>query len=138
MRNIHSKKFIDNLEYEVTGACIEVHKSIGPGLLESVYHRCLERELQLRNISFKSECIVDVVYKDIIINTALRIDLLIENCLILELKTVDSFHPIHDAQILTYMKLSNAPKGLLINFNCTNIIQNGKKTFANELYRDLE
>ncbi len=135
---MHSKKFIDNLEYEVTGACIEVHKSIGPGLLESVYHRCLERELQLRNISFKSECIVDVVYKDIIINTALRIDLLIENCLILELKTVDSFHPIHDAQILTYMKLSNAPKGLLINFNCTNIIQNGKKTFVNELYRDLE
>ena len=135
---MHSKKFIDNLEYDVTGACIEVHKSVGPGLLESVYHRCLERELQLRSISFKSEDIIDVIYKDMIINTALRIDFLIESCLILELKTVDSFHPVHEAQILTYMKLSNAPKGLLINFNCTNIIQNGKKTFVNELYRDIE
>ncbi len=132
-----TKKFISALEYELTGACIEIHKSLGPGLLESVYHRCLEKELQLRNISYLSENIIDVEYKGMIVNTALRVDLWIENCLVVELKSVESIHPIHEAQILTYMKLLRAPKGLLINFNCVNIIHNGKKTFVNELYRDL-
>lgn len=137
MENIISKQFIDAVEYEVTGACIEVHKNLGPGLLESVYHRCLERELQLRNISFLSEHIIDIEYKGVTINTALRIDLLVENCLLLELKSVEVIHPIHEAQLLTYMKILKVPKGLLINFNCTNIIHNGKKNFVNEIYRDL-
>lgn len=137
MKNIINKRFIDALEYEVTGACIEIHKYLGPGLLESIYHRWLERELQLRNISYISEHIIDIEYKDTVISTALRVDLLIENCLVLELKSVETIHPIHEAQILTYMKLLSAPKGLLINFNCTNIIHNGKKTFVNELYRNL-
>lgn len=137
MENIVSKSFIDCLEYEVTGACIEIHKALGPGLLESVYHRCLERELQLKHISFISEYKVDIEYKGLIVNTALRVDLVIENCLAIELKSVEMFHPIYEAQLLTYMKLLKAPKGLLINFNCTNIIQNGKRTFVNEFYRDL-
>lgn len=137
MKNIVSKSFVDALEYEVTGACIEIHKNLGPGLLESVYHRCLEKELQLRDIFYVSEHVIDMEYKGISINTTLRVDLLVENCLIVELKAVETIHPIYEAQILTYMKLLNAPKGLLINFNCTNIIHNGKKTFVNELYRDL-
>ncbi|RWU09837.1 GxxExxY protein [Pedobacter chitinilyticus] len=137
MENDINKKLISALEYEVTGACIEIHKNLGPGLLESVYHRCLERELQLRDIFYVSEHIIDIEYKGVSINTALRVDLLVENCLIMELKSVETIHPIYEAQILTYMKLLNVPKGLLINFNCTNIIHNGKKTFVNELYRDL-
>lgn len=137
MENGINKKLIGALEYEVTGACIEIHKNLGPGLLESVYHRCLEKELQLRDIFYVSEHIIDIKYKGININTPLRVDLLVENCLIVELKSVEAIHPIYEAQILTYMKLLNAPKGLLINFNCTNIIHNGKKTFVNELYRDL-
>lgn len=137
MKNIVSKSFVDALEYEVTGACIEIHKALGPGLLESIYHRCLERELQLKQISFISEHKVDVEYKGLIVDTALRVDLIVENCLAIELKSVEIFHPIYEAQLLTYMKLLKAPKGLLINFNCTNIIHNGKKTFVNELYRDL-
>ena len=132
-----SRQSLKDLVYQVNGAAIEVHKALGPGLLESVYHRCLEKELQLRNISYISENIIDVEYKGILVYTALRVDLLVENCLVVELKSVESIHPIHEAQILTYMKLLRAPKGLLINFNCVNIIHNGKKTFVNELYRDL-
>jgi GxxExxY protein len=131
------KIYLDNLEYTITGACIEVHKALGPGLLESVYHKCLIRELQLQNILFVSEQIVAVSYKDIILDTELRADLFIENCIVLELKSVETILPIHEAQILTYMKLLGAPKGILINFNCTNIIQNGKKPFVNEFYRSV-
>jgi GxxExxY protein len=137
MKNIASRKFVDGLEYEVTGACIEVHKSLGPGLLECVYHRCLERELQLRKISFVSEQKLDVNYKGINVGTALRIDLLVEDQLVVELKSVETIHPIHEAQLLTYMSLLKVPKGLLINFNCTNIVYDGKKAFVNKYYNDL-
>ncbi|PWS29410.1 GxxExxY protein [Pedobacter yonginense] len=128
-----NKTFLDNLEYKVTGACIEVHQSLGPGLLESVYQKCLMRELQLRNINFSAEERITISYKDIVLDSELRADLFIENCMVLELKSVERILPIHEAQILTYMKLLKVPKGLLINFNCTNIVQNGKKAFANEL-----
>lgn len=131
------KNYLDNLEYKITGACIEVHKALGPGLLESVYQRCLIRELRLQNIRFVSEQIITISYKDLILDTDLRADLFIENCMMLELKSIETILPIHEAQILTYMKLLEAPKGLLINFNCTNIIQNGKKPFVNEFYRSI-
>ncbi|WP_320463007.1 GxxExxY protein [Pedobacter sp. CFBP9032] len=127
-----NKSFLDNLEYNVTGACIEVHKILGPGLLESVYVRCLIRELQLRDINYTAEQSILLSYKDVVLDTALRADLYIENCLIIELKSVERILPVHEAQILTYMKLLKAPKGLLINFNCTNIIQYGKKAFVSE------
>lgn len=128
------KNFIDDLEYKVTGACIEVHRSLGPGLLEKVYHKCLIRELQLRNISFVSEQVITIYYKDVLLETELKADLFIENCLVLELKSVETVLPIHEAQIITYMKILQAPKGLLINFNCTNIVQNGKKPFISEYH----
>ncbi|WP_316829790.1 GxxExxY protein [Pedobacter aquatilis] len=131
------KTFIDTLEYKVTGACIEVHKLLGPGLLESIYHKCLIRELQLQNIKFTSEQPIALFYKDIIINSELRADLFIENCMVLELKSVDSILPINEAQILTYMKLLKAPKGLLINFNCTNIVQIGKRAFVSEFMHTI-
>ncbi len=132
-----SKDFLDELEYNVTGACIEVHKVLGPGLLESIYHRCLIRELQVRNISFLSEQAINVIYKGFPIDANLRVDFFIENSLILELKSVEHILPVHEAQLLTYMKLLKAPKGLLVNFNCTNIIQAGKRPFVNEYYRAL-
>lgn len=109
-----------------------MHKNLGPGLLESVYHKYLIRELQLQNIYYSSEQPVLFTYKDVLLNTALRVDLYIENCLLLEIKSVEKINPIHEAQILTYMKLLKAPKGLIINFNCTNIVQNGKKSFVSE------
>jgi len=132
-----NKAFLDDLEYRITGACIEVHKSLGPGLLESIYHKCLIRELQLQSISFNSEQLIIVPYKDILLDSELRADLFIENCIVVELKSVETILPIHEAQLLTYMKLLKAPKGLLINFNCTNIINNGKKPFVNEFYRSI-
>ena len=132
-----SKKELDELTYEIIGAAIEVHKHIGPGLLESVYHHCLKQELKDRNMKFVSEISVPVVYKGLEINTPLRSDFLVENQVVVEIKSVEAFHPIFDAQILSYMKLLQAPKGLLINFNCPNIFRDGQKTFVNELYKNL-
>ena len=132
-----AKSFVDDLEYRVTGACIEVHRVLGAGLLESIYHKCLVKELHFRGIISVSDQIVSVNYKGDIVNTELRADLFIEDCLVVELKAVEAILPVHEAQLLTYMKLLRAPKGLLINFNCTNIIQYGKKSFVNNFYRDL-
>lgn len=132
-----TKKFIDELEYLVTGACIEVHKYLGPGLLESVYHKCLMHELVLQEIPFVFDKPVLVEYKGLEIDTVLRCDILVDNCMVLELKAVKEMIPVYEAQLLTYMKLLEAPKGLLINFCCTNIIQHGKKSFVNEFYRNL-
>lgn len=124
--------------YQVNGAAIEVHKILGPGLLESVYHRCLEEELKLRNINYSSEFHIPLVYKGKNLETNLRCDLLVENCLVLELKAVETILPIHEAQLLSYMKLLNYPMGLMINFKVQNIFFKGQKTYVNELYRNLE
>jgi len=131
------KSFLDQLEYKVTGACIEVNKILGPGLLESVYQKCLMRELQMQNINFQAEHPIVLSYKDTLLDTELKVDLVIENCLVLELKAVENILPIHEAQILTYMKLLRIPKGLLVNFNSTNIVHNGKKCFVNEFMYDI-
>lgn len=119
------------------GAAIEVHKELGPGLLESVYQKCMKRELSLRNLNFISELAVNVSYKGVDVNADLRCDFLVEDVVVVELKAIDALAPIHDAQILTYMKLLQKPKGLLINFNSTNIQENGYKAFVNEYYKIL-
>jgi len=133
-----TKKYLDELTYKIIGAAIEVHKQLGPGLLESVYHKCLKRELMLREILYASELIVKVNYKGIELDTELRCDLLVEDAIVVELKAVDAIAPVHEAQLLTYMKLLEKPKGILINFNCYNLFDNGQKTFVNELFRNLE
>ena len=102
---------------KVIGCAIEVHKSLGPGLLESAYEQCLAHELKLNNIKFKLQLSLPIAYKGINLECGYRIDMLIENNLILELKSVDQLTNIHMAQILTYMKLSGIRNGLLINFN---------------------
>ncbi len=132
-----NKRLIDKLSYDVLGAAIVVHKEIGPGLLESVYHDCLKHELSSRHINFITELVVPVNFKGMSIEADLRCDLFIEGLLVVELKAVSAFIPIHQAQLLTYMKLLKAPKGLLINFNSVNLFRDGQKILVNEVYRNL-
>jgi GxxExxY protein len=132
-----NKKIIDKLSYEVVGAAIEVHKAIGPGLIESVYHDCLKHELSLRNISFLTELVVPIDFKGIKLEADLRCDLFVEGLLVVELKAVSTLAPINQAQLFTYMKLLLAPKGLLLNFNSVNLFRDGQKTLVNEIYRNL-
>ncbi len=134
---IKDKAYYKELIYQVNGAAIEVHKELGPGLLESVYHKCLKHELNMREIEFCSEMIVPISYKGIHLESELRCDLFIENCLVVELKAVEKIAPIHEAQILSYMNLLNVPMGLMINFNCTNVYKEGQKTYVNYLYKQL-
>jgi GxxExxY protein len=132
-----TKSYLKDLTYKINGACIEVHKALGPGLLESVYHKCLKRELTLRGIQYESEFIVPVHYKGIDIQAELRCDLLIENAIVVELKAVDAVLPIHQAQLMTYMKLLEKPKGMLVKFNVVNLYADGQQTFVNEWFRGL-
>ena len=132
-----NKEYLKSLIYKINGAAIEVHKAIGPGLLESVYHKFLKYEMDIRGINYKSEMLVPVCYKNMIVETELRCDLFVENNVVVELKAVERVLPIHEAQILTYMKLLEVPMGLIINFNCLNIYESGQKTYVNERYRLL-
>lgn len=134
---ILTREYLKNLVYNVNGAAIEVHKALGPGLLESTYHKCMIHELEIRNISFKSELIIPINYKGLEIDAELRCDLLIEDTLLVELKSVGSIAQIHVAQLLTYMKLLNQPMGLMINFNCTHLYSEGQKTYVNEIYESI-
>ncbi len=132
-----TKKYLDDLTYQIIGAAIEVHKNIGPGLLESVYHKCLKQEFFLRSLNYGSELIIPVQYKGIEVEADLRCDFLIENAIVVELKAVDAIIPVFEAQLLTYMKLLKKPKGILINFNCANLFKDGQQTFVNEYFRLL-
>jgi GxxExxY protein len=101
----------------VIGGAIEVHREKGPGLLESIYERCLIREFALRQIPVVHELIVPISYKDFIFEESLRLDLYVDQCVIVEVKAVEELLPIHVAQLLSYMRLLNAPVGVLINFH---------------------
>lgn len=129
-----TQKYLDELTYDVIGAAIEVHKIMGRGLLENVYHQCLKEELSYRNINFSTEMRIPVIYKNKELEIDFKCDLFIEKCLVVELKAVTEMNVIHEAQLLTYMKLLKAPKGILINFNCYNIFKEGQKTFVNEYF----
>ena len=107
----------DKLTREAIGAAIEVHRILGPGLLESIYEKCLLRELELRGISAIRQKNVQIDYKGKTFDEELKFDLLLEGCLLLELKAVQEVHPIHKATLLTYMKLLDVPLGLVINFH---------------------
>jgi len=132
-----TKTYLNSLTYKIIGACIEVHRELGAGLLESVYHKCLKHELSKQGLSFQSELKVQIFYKDSTIETELRCDFLVENCIVIELKAVEVINPIHEAQLLTYMKLLKVPKGILINFNCVNLFKSGQKTFVNDIFTNL-
>jgi GxxExxY protein len=112
----------------IIGCAIEVHKALGPGLLESAYEECLAYELHQAGLSINRQHPTPVVYKEVKLDCGYRIDLLVENRVVVELKVADEFNPVHEAQILTYMKFSKNSIGLLINFNVT-MLKNGIRRF---------
>lgn len=120
---------LSNITSAIIASAIEVHKELGPGLLESAYEECLAYELSAYGLNVQRQKAVPVVYKDIKLDMGYRIDILVENAVVIELKTVDAFNPVHEAQILTYMKFSNKRVGLLLNFNVT-LLKNGIKRYV--------
>jgi GxxExxY protein len=126
------KNIEDELSYEIIGAAIEVHRHLGPGLLESAYEESLCYELHSRQIAFKRQVALPVNYKGVKLDCGYRLDIVVEEKVILELKAIEKVLPIHDAQLLTYLKLANVKLGLLINFNNT-IMKKGIKRIVNNL-----
>jgi GxxExxY protein len=132
-----TQKYLNELSFKIIGAAIEVHKIMGRGLLESVYHQCLKEELRLRNINFVSELKIPVVFKGKEMECDFRCDLFVEGLIVVEVKAVTEMHPAFYAKLLNHLNLLKSPKGVLINFNCFNIFREGQKTFVNEYYRKL-
>ena len=132
-----TKTEITQLSYDIVGCAIKVHKTLGPGLLESVYEKCLKFELEKRGFDVKNQFAIAIKYESLIIDTDLRVDLLVNDTIVIELKTVDKLLPVHEAQLLTYMKLLEKPQGLLINFFTDNITKS-LKALVNELFKKLE
>ncbi|MDI9308664.1 MAG: GxxExxY protein [Limnohabitans sp.] len=122
---------LNDLSYKVIGLAIDVHKELGPGLLESAYEECLHYEIKQSGLYVEKQKTLPIVYKKIKLDQGYRIDLLIENLLVIELKTVENFTDVHYAQILTYLKLGKYPLGLLINFD-SKILKNNIKRFIND------
>jgi GxxExxY protein len=122
----------NEISHEIIGAAIEVHKKLGPGLLESSYETCLAYELKQLSFNVKTQIALPVVYKGVKLNAGYRIDILVENKVIIEVKAVDMLADIHTAQLLTYLKLKELKLGLLINFNSVRVID-GVKRIVNNL-----
>ncbi|WP_294239401.1 GxxExxY protein [uncultured Chryseobacterium sp.] len=129
-----TQSYLTDLTYKINSACIEVHKILGAGLLESVYHKCLEEEFMLRNMSFTSEFEVPVIYKGKEIACDFFCDFLVEDLIVIEIKAVSDLNEIHRAQILNYINLMKKPKGILVNFNVKNLYHQGQETFVNKYY----
>ena len=134
---ILTKEEVTDLSYKITGCAIQVHKELGPGLLESVYEKCLKHELELQGFNVKRQMTVPVYYKGLKIDADLRLDLLVNDTVVVELKAVQNTLPVHQAQLLTYMKLLKKPQGLLINFFTENIIKT-MKPFVNDYFKELD
>lgn len=132
-----TQKEINKLSYQIIGFAIEVHKELGPGLLESIYEKCLAHLLIQNGFNVTRQQSVPLNFRGLDLACELRLDLMVNDLIIVELKTVDALIAIHDAQLLTYLKLLKKPKGILINFNCTNIFQEGQRTFVTEYFRKL-
>ncbi len=119
-----TQKSINDLAYQVVGCAIEVHKHLGPGLLESVYQLCFQQELISRGFKIQSQVRVPIAYKGIDLGGYFVLDILVEDLVVVELKAVEGLTSLYQSQLLSYLKLSGKPKGLLINFNCENITKN--------------
>jgi len=136
-KKVVTKSYLNDLSYKIVGCAVEVHKHLGPGLLESIYHECMRQELYLRNIFYQSQLFVPIEYKGIKLDADYRLDFLVENEIVVELKAMEGILPVHEAQLLTYMKLLQKSKGIIINFNCTNIVKEGAKQMVNEFFTKL-
>ena len=122
---------------KIIGCAIEVHKHLGPGLLEAIYEECFIEELRLEGLRVVSQEKIPLVYKGRVLKSELKLDLLINDCIIVELKAVEEIHPIYKAQLLSYLKLTGIPKGLLINFDCVNTTKNGLISLVTEKFANL-
>ncbi|MGC3978108.1 MAG: GxxExxY protein [Paludibacteraceae bacterium] len=136
--NYNTKKELNDLCYQIIGAAIEVQRFLGPGLLESIYEKCMIVELEGRGLKVKNQVVIPLEYKGKMLEADLRLDLLVEDVVVVELKTVENFLPIHEAQIISYLNLLGLPKGLLLNFKSTNIMKEGQKTFVTKEFYYLE
>ncbi|MDP4239956.1 MAG: GxxExxY protein [Bacteroidota bacterium] len=129
-----TQKLINDLAYRVVACAIEVHKQLGPGLLESIYEECFIEELKSGGFNVTSQEKIPLVYKGKTLKTDLKLDILVNDCIIVELKSVEEIHPVYKAQLLTYLKLTGMPKGLLINFNCDNVTKSGLVSLVTEKF----
>jgi GxxExxY protein len=132
-----TQKYINEISYEIVGCAIEVHKQIGPGLLESVYEKCLIHELSTNGFTVKTQVSIPLIYKGISLDSNLKLDVIVDDLVIIELKAVDSILPVFKAQLLSYLKMTGIPKGLLINFNCENITKDGLVPMVTEKFSQL-
>ncbi len=132
-----TQKDINLLTREIIGCAIEVHKEFGPGMLEKTYEKAMLVLLAEKGLSFKFQLEVPVVFRGVQIDNAFKLDILVEDLIVVELKAVEKILPVHEAQLLTYLKLLKKTKGILINFYCTNIFREGQKTFITEAYSQL-
>ncbi|MBL7871148.1 MAG: GxxExxY protein [Cyclobacteriaceae bacterium] len=128
-----TQKYINDLAYDLIGCAIEVHKQLGPGLLESIYEECFCEEIKSKQLNFVRQVKIPVTYKNRGLDIDLRLDVMVEGLVICELKAIECMLPVHHAQVLSYMKLLQIPKGLLINFHTDNIVKN-YKPFVNEYF----
>lgn len=131
-----TKKSVNDLSYKIVGCAIEVHNHLGPGLLETIYEECLIEELRGNGFLVQSQVPVSIVYKEKKLKHPLYLDILVEDTIIIELKAVEVVHPVHKAQLLSYMKLAQKPKGLLLNFHTESIIS-GLTPLVNHLFAKL-
>jgi GxxExxY protein len=131
-----TKKEVTQLSYDIVGCAITVHKTLGPGLLESVYEKCLQKELEYNGFQVETQKKVKLEYRDLLIKTELRLDLIVNNTVVVEIKSVENLLPVHEAQLLTYMSLLEKPQGLLINFYTDNITKS-VKPMVNEYFKML-
>ncbi len=131
-----TKKYVTQLSYEIVGLAIKVHKELGPGLLESIYEKCLKYELEKNGYQVLQQMQVPLIYDELTFDSELRLDLLVEDLVVVELKAIENVLPIHEAILLSYMKLLKKPQGLLINFYTDNISKS-MKPFVNEHFKLL-
>jgi GxxExxY protein len=131
-----TKKQVTQLSYEIVGCAITVHKTLGPGLLESVYEKCLKEELEYQGFKVENQRKVKLEYRNIQIDTELRLDLIVNDIIIIEIKSIENLLPVHEAQLLTYMSLLEKPQGLLINFFTDNITKS-VKPLVNQYFKNL-
>ena len=132
-----TQKYLDELTYKIIGCAIEVHKEMGPGMLEKVYEKCFLIELELQGLSYKRQKRIVSDYKGHEIDTHLRYDVLVEDLILTELKSKETVPKVDYTILKTYMRMLGVPKGILINFNCNHIFSEGQKTIVNELYSSL-
>lgn len=131
-----TKKEVTQLSYDIVGCAITVHKILGPGLLESVYEKCLKEELEFNGFKVETQQRVRLEYRNVQIDTELRLDLLVNDTIIVEIKSIENLLPVHEAQLLTYMSLLEKPQGLLINFYTDNITKS-VKPLVNQFFKNL-